>query len=107
MTQQPIDQQRVVQLFAEKLQIEVASNDADLIDEGLLDSLVFVDLITHLEVEFQIEISIAELEIDNFRSINQIAAFMGRQSATAAEGSPPQADANGASNLAIAANPIV
>ena len=67
---------QVIQFFSEKLQIDVPTVETDLIDEGLLDSLVFVDLIMHLEQMAGREISIADLELDQFRSVDRIATFL-------------------------------
>lgn len=75
-------QSQIVQLFSAKLQIEVPSIHSDLIVEGLLDSLTFVDLIMHLENEFGIEISVVDLEIDQFRSVQKIAEFVGGRTTT-------------------------
>ena len=74
--------QRISQLFAEKLMIDVAAFDTDLVDEGLLDSLVFVDLIMHLEETFQTDIPIRDLEISEFRSVARIAAVIERQTSS-------------------------
>jgi acyl carrier protein len=66
-------------LFLEKFGIEVPSVDTDLIDTGMIDSLAFVELLSHLEREFAVKISIEELDIDNFRSIAKIGEFMNQQ----------------------------
>lgn len=69
-------QDRVAALFAEKLQIEVSSAESDLFEMGVLDSLKFVELLVHLEEEFGTKCSLEDLEIDNFRSVARIAAFV-------------------------------
>jgi D-alanine--poly(phosphoribitol) ligase subunit 2 len=67
---------RLCRLFAERLNVEVTSADADLFETGVLDSLGFVELLTHVEREFQIRISVDEIDLDHFRSITKIAAFI-------------------------------
>ncbi len=67
---------QLTQLFAEKLHVDVPSLDTDLLEEGLLDSLSFVDLLLCLEQEFGTVITLEDLEIDNFRSIATIAEFV-------------------------------
>lgn len=67
---------QIAALFSQKLNLEVPSMDADLVETGLLDSLIFVELLQHLEVEFGRKIPIENLEIDNFRSIAKIAEFV-------------------------------
>ena len=78
-------QQQLIDLFAEQLQIDVPAIDTDLVDEGLLDSLIFVDLIMHLEQTFGVEIPVEDLEIDQFRSIAKISEVVGGKSETPAE----------------------
>jgi acyl carrier protein len=38
--------------------------------------MAFVDLVMHLEQRFDIRISTGEMEPDNFRSVEKIAAFV-------------------------------
>jgi len=68
-------------LFASKLNIQVPTPDTDLLGTGMLDSLALVDLLMHLEQEFNIQISLDSLEIDTFRSIESIAEFIANQQA--------------------------
>ena len=68
--------QRVLTLLSEDMQLAVSDVSMDLIDEGVLDSLVFVDLIARLEEAFSFEIDLADLEIDEFRSVEQIARYV-------------------------------
>ena len=66
----------IVTLFREQLNVEVKDLEADLINDGLMDSLMLVDLLTFLEQEYQITIDFEDLEIDNFRSIKSITQFV-------------------------------
>ncbi len=61
------------QLMADKLGIRVDSDETDLLQEGALDSVALVNLILHLEQRFSIRIELAELEIDDLRSVCSIA----------------------------------
>lgn len=45
-------------------------------ENGLLDSMGFLLLIDFLKQEFQIEVQDSDLVDDNFRSINNISAFV-------------------------------
>ena len=67
---------QICELFENELQVSIPGVRTDLLEEGLLDSMVFVDLIMHLETTFQIEIPIAELEFDQFRTVEGIARFI-------------------------------
>jgi acyl carrier protein len=71
--------ERVAGIFSEKLRIEVASPETDLMESGLLDSLALVELLYHLEQELGIKISLESLELENFRSIARIAEFIAAQ----------------------------
>jgi methoxymalonate biosynthesis acyl carrier protein len=67
---------RLARLFWERLQVEVPARDTDLFEAGVLDSLVFVDLVLHVEQTFGVRVSPDDLEVENFRSIERIARFI-------------------------------
>lgn len=55
--------------------------DADLLlENGIVDSMGVLDLVTFLENEFGIQVSDEELIPENFRSIEQIADFVNAKS---------------------------
>ena len=72
---------RIAQLFADRLQIEVPAADVDLFATGMVDSLMFVKLLASLEEHFSIRVSFDELEIDDFRTLQQIARFVAAKQA--------------------------
>jgi acyl carrier protein len=76
---------RVVRLFADRLQIELPAADVDLFAAGIVDSLMFVKLIASLEEHFSIRVSFEELEIDDFRTLRQIASFVAAKQAAPAK----------------------
>ena len=67
---------RITRLFAERLNLEVPSAGTDLFETGALDSMAFVELLARLEEEFGIEVALADVSMDNFRSIDRIASFV-------------------------------
>ena len=71
---------RVSALVAARLQIEAPDPDTDLIEGGYLDSLAFVDLLASLESTFGITVSLDDLDLDAFRTIAKIAAFVAGRS---------------------------
>lgn len=73
-------QQEITRIFAETLSLEVPSPETDLFDSGLLDSLSFVELLARLETRFGTKVSLEDLEIDRFRSVARIAAFVHERS---------------------------
>ncbi|MFU8817107.1 MAG: acyl carrier protein [Pseudomonadales bacterium] len=68
--------EHLVQLFLLELNLDVPDPDTDLIDEGLLDSLMLVELIVHLEERYGIEVSLDDLELDHFRSLRRVSQFI-------------------------------
>jgi acyl carrier protein len=67
---------RVRQTFVEALTIQVPSVETDLVETGLLDSLALVELLFAIEQRFGVDLSLGELDIENFRSVERIAAFL-------------------------------
>ena len=78
-------QQQVTAMFSEKLNLDVASAETDLIETGLLDSLALVELLVQLEESFDVSISTDDLELENFRSITSIAGFVMQRAAVGVE----------------------
>jgi D-alanine--poly(phosphoribitol) ligase subunit 2 len=76
-------QTRLTALLAEKLNVEVASEDADLFESGILDSQKFVELLLHIEQQFGTHTTIDDFEIENFRSVGRIAALILKYRSTA------------------------
>ena len=64
--------ERVQRLFLETLNVQVPSEEADLIESGLIDSLALVELLFAIEREFSVSLPLDDLEIENFRSVNRI-----------------------------------
>lgn len=60
-------------ILGEEIEID---NDTSLFDEGIVDSMGQVKLIAFLEKHFNIVIEPGEISIENFDTINQIAALL-------------------------------
>ena len=69
---------RVRRIFSDSLKVDVPSDETDLIDGGLLDSLALVELLFQVEREFGIEVSFDDLDIENFRTVERITQFIER-----------------------------
>ncbi len=76
--------QRVRDLVFTALGVQVPGDSVDMIESGLIDSLALVTLIAEIEGEFQIDLPLYDLDIDLFRSIEKIAAFLDRTASAAA-----------------------
>jgi acyl carrier protein len=58
---------------------DVVQDDTDLIEAGVLDSLLMVMLIGHCEERLDIELDPEDLTEDNFRSLSSIVDFISSQ----------------------------
>lgn len=67
---------RIARIFATEMNLTVPSDDTDLFETGIVDSLSFVTLLAQLEEEFGLTTSLDDLEFDNFRTIARIAEFI-------------------------------
>lgn len=66
------------ELFAETLHIEAPDADADLLEEGILDSFQFVELLVQMEKKFNLRIDIAEVDLEDLRTLERIAELVVR-----------------------------
>lgn len=69
-------QTELTALFTKRLGVEVPSPDTDLLATGRLDSVGFVELLVQLEKRFGLRVELDEVEVEHFRSLNAIAAFI-------------------------------
>ncbi|KFU82067.1 Phosphopantetheine attachment site [Amycolatopsis lurida] len=56
------------------------AGDEDLFDSGLVNSLFIVQLVMWLERGFGITLAGGDLDLDNFRTVDAITAFVARKS---------------------------
>ncbi len=70
---------RLLQILTQDMNLSVPGLDADLVDEGLLDSLTFVELLFRLEKEFALKVAVETLDLAQFRTVRAIASFVHRQ----------------------------
>jgi D-alanine--poly(phosphoribitol) ligase subunit 2 len=76
------DQVRTV--FTEVLNIDVPSDDTDLIDGGFLDSLALVELLVEIEHRFGVVVPLDALDVDDFRTVSRIGEVIAENGAGAA-----------------------
>jgi acyl carrier protein len=65
---------QIKKIFSDNLSVEVATDDTDLLENQLLDSMGIVDLLMHIEQHFGVTIGLEDLEIEDFRSVGKIAS---------------------------------
>jgi acyl carrier protein len=63
-------------MFADKLLLPGVSPTTDLLETGLLDSMTLVELLFNLERQFGYQANLAELDLENLRSIQRIASLI-------------------------------
>lgn len=69
-------EERLAETLAEVLHVDVPSRETDLIRTGRLDSVGLVDLLLRLERHYGVHVEMENLEIDQFRSLGAITAFV-------------------------------
>ena len=79
-------QEKIIQLFRDRLNVEVPGPEVDLIQAGLLDSLALVELILQLEREFGVTVELDDVDLDHFRTVRAVASYVAQRTAAA---SPP------------------
>jgi methoxymalonate biosynthesis acyl carrier protein len=67
---------RVRGLLAQVLGVQVEADDVDLVATGRLDSLALVELLFHIEEDFQVRVPLEELELDSLRTVRGLAGFI-------------------------------
>lgn len=77
---------RIDQLFAERLNLDVPSRETKLIDEGYLDSLSFIDLLMFLEEDFGVVIELHEVDFERFETLNAVTEFVASHSGGPGDG---------------------
>lgn len=55
------------------------SNEESLVESGLLDSIVVVDLVVAIEEEYDVHIPNSDVIPEHFESINHIVAYLEKQ----------------------------
>lgn len=65
--------------FLELFSIQIDSPEQNFYDTGILDSVVLVELILHLEQRFQIELPMEALDLNSFSSVRAIANLISTQ----------------------------
>lgn len=69
-------QERIFQFFVEKKKADGLAYDTELLKSKFINSLFALQIVTFVEKEFKIKLSRKEISMDNFHSINAIAALV-------------------------------
>jgi acyl carrier protein len=69
-------EQTILAFLRERFGVELPSASANLIETGILDSMMFVDLIVLIEEQFGVVAELDDLEIENFATVARMAQFV-------------------------------
>jgi methoxymalonate biosynthesis acyl carrier protein len=68
--------ERIRAFFASALPESRLEPDQDYFALGLVNSLLALELVTYVEKSFTIRVEVEDLDLDNFRTMNRMAAFV-------------------------------
>jgi D-alanine--poly(phosphoribitol) ligase subunit 2 len=71
-------QQQITAIFAERFETNLESDDVDLLETGLVDSVRIVELVLEIEQRFGVSLPFEELEIEDFRTVPRLAERIAR-----------------------------
>lgn len=74
-----INEQHLINFLKDRVTIDELTGDTLLFSSGILDSVNQLDLIAFIETEGSISIDQFDITLDNFDSINNILAFVGKK----------------------------
>ncbi len=77
-------QQQIVAIFAERFETKLPSEDIDLLETGLVDSVKIVELVLEIEARFGVSLPFEDLEIEDFRTVPKLAECIARTAPAAA-----------------------
>lgn len=76
---EPIEEEvtaQVRELVQLVLNARIGSDETDIVETGLLDSLALVELLVGIEREFNVQVDLETLDLDNLRSVRSIAQMV-------------------------------
>lgn len=71
--------ERITAFICQFIQNVDIPDDEDLFASGLVNSLFAMQLVLHIEKEFQLKVENDDLNYENFKSINAITGFIGQK----------------------------
>ncbi|SHJ86801.1 D-alanine--poly(phosphoribitol) ligase, subunit 2 [Clostridium cavendishii DSM 21758] len=74
-----INKEIIAKYISENADVESIDYDLEIFEEGLVNSLFAIDLMTFLERNFDIKIKIEDLDMENFKSVNAIINFINKK----------------------------
>jgi D-alanine--poly(phosphoribitol) ligase subunit 2 len=78
MDQQEQLQRQIADIFAGRFDTKLESDDVDLLETGIVDSVKIVELVLEIEQRFGVSLPFEELEIEDFRTVPRLAERIAR-----------------------------
>jgi acyl carrier protein len=69
-------EQTILAFLRERVGVELPSASANLIETGILDSMMLVNLMVLIEEQFGVVAELDDLEIENFATVARVARFV-------------------------------
>ena len=79
-------QQTIFQFFRDQFDVELPSASTDLIEAGILDSLMLVELVVYIENQFSVTTELDDLEMENFVTVDSMARFVAARQPSSGQG---------------------
>jgi D-alanine--poly(phosphoribitol) ligase subunit 2 len=71
-------EQQITAIFAGRFETRLESDDVDLLETGIVDSVRIVELVLEIEQRFGVSLPFEELEIEDFRTVPRLADRIAR-----------------------------
>jgi len=71
-------QRQITHIFAARFDTKLESDEVDLLETGLVDSVRIVELVLEIEQRFDVSLPFEELEIEDFRTVPRLAERIAR-----------------------------
>ena len=83
MYQQDQLQQQIIEIFRDRFETRLGTDEVDLLEAGIVDSVKIVELVLEIEQRFGVNLPFEELEIDDFRTVPRLAERISRSTSAA------------------------
>jgi len=76
-------QQQIIEIFRDRFETRLGTDEVDLLEAGIVDSVKIVELVLEIEQRFGVNLPFEELEIDDFRTVPRLAERISRSTSAA------------------------
>lgn len=74
-----LPQEIIRSYILENINVPALSDDFDIFETGIVNSLFAIELMTFLEKSFSIKVTMDDLDMQNFKSVNAASQFVQRK----------------------------